>query len=132
MYTLYNVLPSLTSKETPRGRRGRDRMVVEFTTTYVCNRCISPLTLWVRIPIRRGLLDTTLCNKVCQWLVTGRWFSPGTPVSPTNKTDRHDVTQILLKVVLNTITQTQNLTILQVFLIIICYSLLIQYRQDTE
>jgi len=32
--------------------------------------------------------------------VTGRWFSPGTPVSSTNKTDRHDVTEILLKVAL--------------------------------
>ena len=26
-----------------------------------------------------GVLDTTLCDKVCQWLATGRWFSPGTP-----------------------------------------------------
>jgi hypothetical protein len=33
----------------------------------------------------------------------GRWFSPGIPVSSTNKTDRHDITQILLKVALNTI-----------------------------
>jgi hypothetical protein len=31
------------------------------------------------------------------------WFSPGTPVSPTNKTDRHDITEILFKVALNTI-----------------------------
>jgi hypothetical protein len=52
----------------------------------------------VRIPIRRGLLDTTSCDKVCQWLMTGRWFSLGTPVSSTNKTDRHDITEILLKV----------------------------------
>jgi hypothetical protein len=28
----------------------------------------------------------------------------GTPVSSTNKTDRHDITEILLKVALNTIT----------------------------
>jgi len=28
----------------------------------------------------------------------------GTPVSSTNKTDNHDITEILLKVVLNTIT----------------------------
>ena len=28
---------------------------------------------------------------------------PGTPVSSTNKTDRHDITEILLKVALNTI-----------------------------
>jgi hypothetical protein len=31
------------------------------------------------------------------------WFSPGTPVSPTNKTDDYDITEILLKVALNTI-----------------------------
>jgi hypothetical protein len=29
-------------------------------------------------------------------IVTGRWFSPGAPVSSTNKTDRHDITEILL------------------------------------
>ena len=29
------------------------------------------------------------------------------PVSSTNKTDRHDITEILLKVVLNTIHQTK-------------------------
>ena len=32
---------------------------------------------------------------------TGRWFSD--PVFSTNKTDRHDITEILLKVALNTI-----------------------------
>jgi hypothetical protein len=45
--------------------------------------------------------------KVCQWLATGRWFSSATPVSSTNKPDRHDITEILLKVALNTINQTQ-------------------------
>jgi len=33
-------------------------------------------------------------------------ISLGTPVSFTNKTDRHDITEILLKVALNTINQT--------------------------
>ena len=33
----------------------------------------------------------------------GRWFSPGTPVCSTMSTDRHDITEILLKVELNTI-----------------------------
>jgi hypothetical protein len=70
---------------------------------YQCNQWLSLLTLWVQIPLRRGVLDTTLCGKVCQWLATGRWFSPGTPVSFTNKTDRHHTTGILLKVALNTI-----------------------------
>jgi hypothetical protein len=27
--------------------------------------------------------------------VTGQWFSPGTSVSSTNKTDRHDMAEIL-------------------------------------
>jgi hypothetical protein len=58
--------------------------------------------LWVRILIRERC--TTLCDKVFQWLVTGRWFSPGTLFSNTNTTGHHDITDILLKVVLSTIT----------------------------
>jgi hypothetical protein len=53
-----------------------------------------------------GFLYTTLFDKVCQWLTAGRWFCPGTVVFTTIKTDRHDITEILLKVVLNTITLT--------------------------
>jgi hypothetical protein len=34
------------------------------------------------------------------------WFSPGTPVSSANKIDHHNITEILLKVVLNTINLT--------------------------
>ena len=41
------------------------------------------------IPLGRGVLDTTLCDKV------GQWFPP--PIKLT-------VTEILLKVVLNTVT----------------------------
>jgi hypothetical protein len=33
---------------------------------------------------------------------TGWWFSPDTPVSSTNKTDCHNITEILLKVSLST------------------------------
>ena len=64
---------------------------------YLCNQWRSPLTLWVQIPLRQGVLDT-LCDKVCQWLVAGLWLSLGTPVSSNNKTDRRDLTEILLKV----------------------------------
>ena len=42
---------------------------------------------------------------VCQWLAASRLFSP---VSPTNKTDRHDITEILLKVTLNTISPPEK------------------------
>jgi hypothetical protein len=54
-----------------RGRRGRDGMVVG---------------------------STTICDKVCQLLATGRWFSSVPPASPTNITDRHDITEILLNI----------------------------------
>ena len=43
-------------------------------------------------------------------LVTGWWFSPGTPVSSTNKIGSHDITEIFLsKVALNTIKQTKHM-----------------------
>jgi len=71
---------------------------------YICNQCLSPLMFWVWISIRAGC--TTLCDKVCQWLAIGWWFSPGTPVSSTNITDRPNLTEILLKVMLNTNNQT--------------------------
>jgi len=65
---------------------------------YPCNQCLSPL-MWDRISISARC--TTLCDKVCQWLAAGRWFYPGPPVSSI-----HDITEILLKVALNTIKQT--------------------------
>jgi hypothetical protein len=68
---------------------------------YICNQCLSALMLWVRISIKTRC--TTLCDKVCQWLATGRWFSPGPSVSATNKADCQDITDILLKVALSTI-----------------------------
>ena len=39
--------------------------------------------------------------------MAGQWFSPGTPVSSTNKTDHHNITEILLRVALNTINKTK-------------------------
>jgi len=71
---------------------GRTGAVVPWSNgsriyNYLCNECLSQLMLWVRISIRARC--TTLCDQVCQWLATGRWFSPGT--------------EMLLKVALNTI-----------------------------
>ena len=81
----------------------RTRSYGSWIYNYLSNQCLSPLKLWVRIPFMRILLNTTLCDKVCQWLATGRLFSPGTPVSSTNC---HDKAEILLKVALYTIIQT--------------------------
>jgi len=71
---------------------------------YVCNQCLSPHTF--EFP-HGELYSIQHCDKVCQWLAAGWWFSKGTPISCINKTDRHDITGILLKVALNTITLTQ-------------------------
>ena len=74
---------------------GRYRMVVLFTTTYAIggfhHKCceFESRSQW-------GVLDTTLFDQVCQWLVT----------CCTNKTDLHDITEILLKLLLNTLTLT--------------------------
>ena len=68
-----------------RDRRGR--MLIGFTTTYAIRanhhkRCGFEFRSW------QGVLDTILCDKVCQWFVAGRGFSSGIPVSSTHKTDR--------------------------------------------
>ena len=74
--------------------------------TYLCNQCLSPLKLWFRNLFRRGVCN--MSDNVCQWLVAGWWFSPGTSVYSTNKTDRHNIAEILLKVALNTTTLNLN------------------------
>jgi hypothetical protein len=73
---------------------------------YLSNRWLSPLTLWGWIPLMARYTQYNIMW-FCQRLVAGLcFFSPGTPVYSINKTDRHDITKILLKVVLNTITLT--------------------------
>jgi hypothetical protein len=47
-------------------------------------------------------------DKVYQLLAHGRWFSPGTAASSTNKTGRRDIGEISLKVALNTINQIKS------------------------
>ena len=78
---------------------------------YLCNHCLSPLTLQVRIPLRRGVLDTTLCDIVCQWLaqVCGFLRVPGTLISSNNNTDHYNITEVLLKVALNIVTLSLSL-----------------------
>ena len=66
---------------------------------FLCKQYLSPL----KCEFESHSGDTTLCDKVCQWLTTGRWFPLGPPLSSTNKTDRHDIAEIVLKVALNTI-----------------------------
>ena len=84
---------------------GRDHMVVGFTTTCVISAyhhqsCEFESRSW------QCVLDTALCDIVCQLLVTDRCFSKGTAFSTSNKTDCLNITEILLNVTLSTITLT--------------------------
>ena len=76
---------------------------------YLYNQCLSPLTLWVKIPL------TARCTRY-----NNMWWSlsvtcdrsvifSGTPDSSTSKTESHDINEILWKVALNTINITLTL-----------------------
>jgi hypothetical protein len=58
-------------------------------------------------------------DKVYQLLAQGRWFSPSTPASPTTKTGRHDIAEMLLKVALK--HQKINQSILYPSSILYCF-----------
>ena len=75
-------------------------MVVWSTTTYVI-RIYHHQSCELESRSSWGVFDTTLCDNVCRWPVAGQWFFP---FSSTNKLDRHDIAEILLKVALSTIT----------------------------
>jgi hypothetical protein len=45
---------------------------------------------------------------IVQWLAAGRWVPSGPLVSSSNKTDPHDITEILLKVALSIIIKTKT------------------------
>ena len=82
--------------DSDRDRHGRDRIVVGFTTTYAISayhheRCEIESCLW------RAVLDTALCDKICQWHAAGR-------------------TETLLTVALSTIALVIALTITIIFL----------------
>ena len=58
-----------------RDRQSWPRPFGSWIYNYLCNQSLSPLKLWVESRSLRCALDTTLCDKVCQWLAAGRWFS---------------------------------------------------------
>ena len=98
MLSLYVTQLYMSINKTLKVTHEQDFNCCSSSYTHQC--CEFKLRSW------RGVLDTTLFDKVCQWLATGRWFSQCPIVSSTNKTDSHDITEILLKVALNTINQT--------------------------
>ena len=75
-------------------------------------------------PIRRGFAPgfvnykigctrlAAASDKAYQLLAHGRWFSPGTPASPTTNIGLHDIAEILLKVALSTKIQSNQINLL--------------------
>ena len=61
-----------------------------------------------------GALDSQ--PQVFQLFAHDRWFSPGTPVSSTTKTGRHDIAEILLKAALNIKNQIKLIKSIQLSL----------------
>ena len=59
---------------------------------------------WVRAQLcklQKGCTRLVAASDKVYWLLAhGRWFSPGTPAFSTTKTGRHDIVEILFKVVL--------------------------------
>ena len=86
----------------------RIKLNIRFAISFFLINNSVKLNIRLAISSFRISICTTLSDEICQWLATGRWFSPSTQVSSTNKTDRHDITEILLKVALSTIKQTNK------------------------
>ena len=82
-----------------------------FTTTYAIS-AYHHISCELKSRAWRGALDSTLCEKNCQWLAPGFLRSP--LVSSTNKTDIHDIAEILLKVALNTIISSLPIKIFDI------------------
>jgi hypothetical protein len=93
----------------------RIRLYISDSYIYMFSPNIMPITTKV---VSSNPVYGEVCSiqhyaiKVCQRLATGRCFFPCTPVTSANKTDRHDITEILLKVVLNTINEIKQMWIM--------------------
>jgi hypothetical protein len=94
-----------------------------WINNYPWNQCLSPLKVWDQIPIMARCTRYNIMWKVCRKLAVGRWFSTVTHVSATNKSNCHDITEILLKVALN--TTHPRITMEEILILWMCW---IDYR----
>ena len=89
--------------------RGRDRIVVVFTTTYAIS-AISAYHHCCEFESRSGRgVQHYMIKFVSDWRQVGGFLRVLRFVFSTNKTDSHDITEILLKLALNTIKQTNKI-----------------------
>jgi hypothetical protein len=88
------------------------------------------------VPITTNVVSSNTTQAKCsRYAKVGQWFSSGTLVCSTIKTDRHDITDILLKLTFSTITPTRypiNIQILANKIMVVCCVLLYWYSILSE
>ena len=81
-------------------RNNKNRNLWKYSKIAIINEHNN---FWIYSTVHSKVYMIQHCDEVCQWHVTGQWFSLDTLVSSTNRTDHQNITEILFKVVLNTI-----------------------------
>jgi len=101
---MFNFHCSIVTYSKLGGHHGHEHMVDGFTTT--CAKVPNTTNVVSLNPTHGEVysIQHYVIKYVSDFWQAGEWFSPGTPVSSTNKTNRHSITEILLKVALNIIT----------------------------
>jgi hypothetical protein len=99
--------------------RGHDHMVVGFTTTCSNSHITTKVVNMIPAHGEVYLIQHYVIKFVSDLRQVGGVLLP----PPPNKTDRHDITEILLKMMVNTITLTLLITCLVNVYILLCYCL---------
>ena len=105
-HTAVKLLPYMKYLTSWRSLRGRDHMVIGLTLPVQS----VPITTKVVSLNPTHSEAYSIQHYVAKFLSDLRWFSLGTPVPSTNKTDSHDITKILLKVAVSNISFTYSAT----------------------
>ena len=81
---------------------------VSWMQNYLCNQCLSPLSVWVRISLMVYSIQHYVIKFVRYLRQVGGFLRVLRFPPPIKLLDCHDVTDILLKVALNTLTHNKK------------------------
>ena len=120
-------LKTKTNKQTNKQTKNQTNKQTNKTIDSIYSRILPTTLIWItpgdvmvvivwwvdlQIPVQSVPITLKLCVRILLnyfintmwlvylWFVTCRWFLPGTPVSSINKTDSHNIIEILVKVAL--------------------------------
>ena len=104
---IYHIVIHILDIRSLGGHHGHDRMEVGFTTTYAISHFTTKVVSSNPVHVEVYSIQHYVIKFVSYIvLATDQWFSLGILVSSGNKTDHHDITEILLKVALITLNLT--------------------------